>query len=42
MEKRSIASHVYSEFEDQYQKFGLLSLSFMTIGMMIGSQRKKS
>ena len=42
MEKRSIASHVYSEFEDQYQKFGLLSLSLMTIGMMIGSQRKKS
>ncbi len=41
MEKRSIASHVYSEFEDQYQKFGLLSLSLMTIGMMIGSQRKK-
>ena len=41
MEKRSIASHVYSEFEDQYQKFGLLSLSLLVIGMLLKTQKRK-
>ena len=40
MEKRSIASHVYSEFEDQYQKFGLLSLSLLVIGMLLSTKKK--
>ena len=40
MEKRSISSHVYSEFEDQYQKFGLLSLSLLVIGMLLSTKKK--
>ena len=40
MEKRSIASHVYSEFKDQYQKFGLLSLSLLVIGMLLSTKKK--
>jgi len=31
---------VYSEFEDQYQKFGLLSLSLLVIGMLLSTKKK--
>ena len=41
MEKRTIESHVYSEYEDQYQKFGLMSLSLLIISMFISTRKKK-
>ena len=41
MEKRTIESHVYSEYEDQYQKFGLMSLSLLIVSMFISTRKKK-
>ena len=39
MEKRTIKSHVYSEYEDQYQKFGLFSLFLFFLSMLISSRK---
>ena len=39
MEKRTVKSHVYSEFEEQYQKFGILSLCLMIVSMMISTRK---
>tara|TARA_Y100000748_G_scaffold276475_1_gene252887 strand:+ start:20714 stop:21712 length:999 start_codon:yes stop_codon:yes gene_type:complete len=39
MEKRTVKSHVYSEFEEQYQKFGLLSLCLMIASMLISTRK---
>ena len=39
MEKRTVKSHVYSEFEEQYQKFGILSLCLMITGMLISTRK---
>ena len=39
MEKRTVKSHVYSEFEEQYQKFGILSLCLMIISMLISTRK---
>lgn len=40
MEKRTIKSHIYSEYEDQYQKFGLFSLILFLLSMLISSRKK--
>ena len=39
MEKRTVKSHVYSEFEEQYQKFGILSLCLMIVSMLISTRK---
>ena len=39
MEKRTVKSHVYSEFEEQYQKFGILSLCLMITSMLISTRK---
>jgi|TARA_B100001741_G_scaffold111745_1_gene91790 Ca-activated chloride channel family protein len=39
MEKRTVKSHVYSEFEEQYQKFGILSLCLMIASMLISTRK---
>ena len=40
MEKRTIKSHIYTDFEEQYQKFGILSLLLMMISMLISTRKK--
>ena len=39
MEKRTVKSHVYSEVEEQYQKFGILSLCLMIASMLISTRK---
>jgi len=39
MDKRTVKSHVYSDFEEQYQKFGLLSLCLMIASMLISTRK---
>ena len=39
MEKRTVKSHVYSEFEEQYLKFGILSLCLMIVSMLISTRK---
>jgi len=39
MEKRTIKSHIYSDFEEQYQKFGIISLLLMIISMLISTRK---
>lgn len=41
MEKRTIESHVYSEYEDQYQKFGSFALVLLIASMFISSRKRK-
>ena len=41
MEKRTLKSNVYSEYEDQYQSFGLLSVGLMMVGMLMPTRNKK-
>jgi Ca-activated chloride channel family protein len=41
MEKRSIATHIYSEYEDRYQSFATISLLFLTAGLMMPTRKKK-
>ena len=40
MEKRTIKSHIYTDFEEQYQKFGILSLLLMMVSMLISTRKK--
>ena len=40
MEKRTIKSHIYTDFEEQYQKFGILSLLLMMFSMLISTRKK--
>ena len=42
MEKRTIKSHIYSEYEDQYQKFGIFSLVLLIASMLISSRRNNN
>jgi len=39
MEKRTIKSHIYSDFEEQYQKFGIVSLLLMIVSMIISTRK---
>ena len=41
MEKRLIQSHMYSQYEDQFQKFGLLSLCLLIASIFISSRKRK-
>ncbi len=41
MEKRSIATHIYSEYEDRYQSFATISLLFLTAGLIMPTRKKK-
>jgi Ca-activated chloride channel family protein len=41
MEKRTLKSTVYSEYEDQYQSFGILSVGLMMVGMLMPTRNKK-
>ena len=40
MEKKTISSNVYAEFEDRYQLFAIFSLIFSVIAYMISTNRK--
>ena len=39
MEKRSIETHIYSEFEDRFQSFAAISLLFLTAGFIMPTRR---
>ena len=39
MEKRTIKSHIYSDFEEQYQKFAFVSLLLMIVSMLISTRK---
>lgn len=41
MEKRTLKSQIYSEFEDRYQLFAVVSFILMLIGMVIPTRIKK-
>ena len=41
MEKRSIETHIYSEYEDRYQSFAAISLLFLTAGLIMPTRKKK-
>ncbi len=40
MEKRTLKSHIYSEYEDRYQSFAIISMGLMVVGMLIPTRRK--
>ena len=40
MEKRTLKSHIYSEYEDWYQSFAILSMGLMVVGMLIPTRSK--
>lgn len=40
MEKKTLVTHVYSEFEDRYQIFGMMSLILWTAGFMYPTRKK--
>ena len=41
MEKRSIQTHIYSEFEDRYQSFAMVSLLLLIAGMVLPTRITK-
>ena len=41
MEKRTLKSQVFSEYEDRYQSFAIIAFILMFIGMMIPTKTKK-
>ena len=41
MEKRSIQTHIYSEFEDRYQSFATVSLLLLIAGMLLPTRISK-
>ncbi|MEA1882487.1 MAG: VWA domain-containing protein [Candidatus Marinimicrobia bacterium] len=41
MEKRTLKSHVYSEYEDRYQSFAILSMGLMLAGILMPTRNKK-
>jgi Ca-activated chloride channel family protein len=41
MEKRTLKSHVYSEYEDRYQSFAILSIGLMIAGIMMPTRNKE-
>ena len=42
MEKRTLKSHLYSEYEDRYQSFAILSMGLMVVGMLIPTRAKQN
>ena len=41
MEKRTLKSQIFSEYEDRYQSFAIISFALMFIGIMIPTKTKK-
>ena len=41
MDKRSIQTHIYSEFEDRYQSFAMVSLLLLIAGMVLPTRITK-
>ena len=41
MEKRTLKSHVYSEYEDRYQSFAILSIGLMISGILMPTRNKE-
>ena len=42
MEKRSLKSHIYSEYEDRFQSFAFISMGFMIAGMLLPTRKNKN
>ena len=42
MEKRSLKSHIYSEYEDRFQSFAFISMGFMIAGMLFPTRKNKN
>ena len=42
MEKRSIETHIYSEYEDRYQFFATISFLFLTAGLIMPTRKKRT
>ena len=42
MEKRSLKSHIYSEYEDRFQSFAFISIGLMIVGMLLPTRRNKN
>lgn len=41
MEKRSIATHIYSQYEDRYQSFATISFLLLTAGLIMPTRKKR-
>ncbi|MFH1853525.1 MAG: VWA domain-containing protein [Candidatus Neomarinimicrobiota bacterium] len=41
MEKRTIKTHEYSQFEDRYQSFALFAVIFLIVGFMLPTRRRQ-
>ena len=42
MEKRTLKSHIYSEYEDRYQSFAIVSMGLMVVGMLFPTRAKQN
>ena len=42
MEKRSIETHIYSEYEDRYQFFATISFLLLTAGLIMPTRKKRT
>ena len=42
MEKRSLKSHIYSEYEDRFQSFAFISMGLMIAGMLFPTRKNKN
>jgi Ca-activated chloride channel family protein len=42
MEKRSLKSHIYSEYEDRFQSFAFISMGLMIAGMLLPTRKKNN
>ena len=40
MEKRTLKSHIYSEYEDRFQSFAMLSVGIMIIGILLPTSKR--
>ena len=38
---RTLKSHIYSEYEDRFQSFGLLSMGMMIIGILLPTSKRE-
>ena len=42
MEKRSLKSHIYSEYEDRFQSFAFISMGLMIAGMLLPTRKNSN
>ena len=42
MEKRSLKSHIYSEYEDRFQSFAFISMGLMIVGMLLPTRKNNN